>query len=182
MTTPSRAPTTRKQSARGATRHKKAAGAPPRGKRPRHFEDYAEGLVVDCGTTRAGVFDIIEFGVQYDPQGFHIDPEQAVRGPFGGLIASGWHTAALMTRLYVTRYLDGETSLGSPGIDELRWPAPVRPDEDLTVRCTVLEARRSRSKPDRGVVRTLVEVRNPGNEVVMSAKIVNLIRARSRAS
>ena len=172
MNSPSRAPTTRKRAASGATRHD----------RPRHFEDYAEGLVVDCGTTRAGVFDMIEFGVQYDPQGFHIDPEQAVRGPFGGLVASGWHTAALMTRLYVTRYLDGETSLGSPGIDELRWPAPVRPDEDLTVRCTVLEARRSRSKPDCGVVRTLVEVRNPGNEIVMSAKIVNLIRARSPAN
>lgn len=154
---------------------------PAREWRPRHFEDYAEGLVVECGTTHAGTFDIIEFGVQYDPQGMHIDPELAIKGPFKGLVASGWHTAALMTRLYVTRYLDGDTSLGSPGIDELRWPAPVRPDEELSVRCTVLEARRSRSEPDRGIVRTLVEVRNPDDEVVMSAKIVNLVRARSAA-
>ena len=172
MTTPSRTPATRPRS----TRPRQPNG------RPRHFEDYTEGLVVDCGTTRAGTFDISEFGVQYDPQGMHIDPELAMKGPFKGLVASGWHTAALMTRLFVTRYLDGDTSLGSPGIDELRWPAPVRPDEELSVRCTVLEARRSRSEPDRGIVRTLVEVRNPDDEVVMSAKIVNLVRARKAAN
>ena len=149
--------------------------------RPRHFEDYAAGLVFECGTTQVDAAQIVAFGRQFDPQDFHVDADRAATGPFGGLIASGWHTASLMTRLYVTRYLHAQTSLGSPGIDELRWPAPVRPGDELRVRCTVIEARRSRSKPDRGLVRTLAEVRNGQGEFVMSAKILNLIRARAPA-
>lgn len=143
---------------------------------PRWFEDYAVGLVFECGTVEVSAEEIIGFGRLYDPQDFHVDVQKASRGPFGGLIASGWQTASLMTRLYVTRYLSGESSLGSPGMDELRWPSPVRPGDCLSVRCTVLEARPSKSKPDRGIVNTLVEVRNAKAEIVMSARILNLIR------
>lgn len=145
---------------------------------PRWLEDYPTGLVVECGTVGVSADEIVAFGMLYDPQDFHVDAERAQAGPFGGLIASGWHTASLMTRLFVTRYLCGEPSLGSPGIDELRWPVPVRAGDLLSVRCTVLEARPSRSKPDRGLIQTLAEVRNAAGEVVMSARILNLIRRR----
>lgn len=148
------------------------------GAAPRWFEDYPAGLVVECGTVGVSAEEIIAFGQLYDPQDFHVDAERAAKGPFGGLVASGWHTASLMTRLFVTRYLCGESSLGSPGIEELRWPAPVRPGDKLSVRCNVLEARPSRSKPDRGLIQTLVEVRNATGEVVMSARILNLVRRR----
>ena len=101
------------------------------------------------------------------------------KAPFGGLIASGWHTAAMMMRLIVDNFLPKSASLGSPGIDELRWLRPVRPGDVLRVRLSVLEATRSRSKPDRGVVRTLCEVLNQDRAVVMSLKAMNIIACRS---
>ena len=145
----------------------------------RHFEDYAPGLVVECGTVAIDEDAIVDFAEQFDPQEFHTDAKRAAAGPFGGLVASGWHTASLMARLLVTRYLSGVSSLGSPGIDELRWTAPVRPGDVLSVRATVLEARRSRSKPDRGLVNTLVEIRNQNADVVLTLKLMNLIRCRT---
>jgi acyl dehydratase len=144
----------------------------------RYFEDYAPGLVVECGTVTIDEDAIVAFAKQFDPQEFHTDRERAAQGPFGGLIASGWHTASLMTRLFVTRYLSGASSLGSPGIDELRWTAPVRPGDALSVRVTVLEARRSRSKPDRGLIHSLVEIRNQHAALVLTMKLMNLIRCR----
>ena len=104
-----------------------------------------------------------------------------MQGPFGGLIASGWHTAAMMMRLVVDNFLPRKASLGSPGIDELRWLRPVRPGDVLRVRVSVLETARSRSKPDRGVVRTLMEVLNQGGEVVMSLQAMNIIACRAPA-
>ena len=145
----------------------------------RHFEDYVPGTVYEFGDVTVEEADIVEFGRRYDPQPFHTDPEAAKQTPFGGLIASGWQTAGFMMRLYVQHYLSPVTSLGSPGIDELRWPKPVRPGDVLSVRATVLEATRSRSKPDRGLVRTHVEVLNQHGDVVFSMKAMNLLRARS---
>jgi acyl dehydratase len=109
----------------------------------------------------------------------HVDPEVAAQGRFGGLIASGWHTAAMMMRLIVDNFLPRRASLASPGIDELRWLQPVRPGDTLRVRVRVLEATRSRSKPDRGIVRTLIEVLNQHEEIVMSMKPMNIIACRS---
>jgi acyl dehydratase len=99
-------------------------------------------------------------------------------GPFGGLIASGWHTAAIMMRLLVDQYLPAASSLGSPGIDELRWLRPVRPGDELWVRVTVIDARPSRSKPDRGLLTSRVEVRVAGGEAVMTMTALNMIRRR----
>ena len=110
-----------------------------------------------------------------------LDPKAAARGPFGGLIASGWHTAAMMMRLFADHYLSKVASLASPGVDELRWTRPVRPGDTLTIRVTVLEANASRSKPDRGVVRTLIEVLNQNGDQVMSCKAINLLRRRAGA-
>ena len=145
----------------------------------RHFEDYVPGAVYEFGSVAVDEAEIIEFGRRYDPQPFHTDPEAARQTVFGGVIASGWQTAGFMMRLYVKHYLSPTASLGSPGIDELRWPRPVRPGDVLSVRATVLKADRSRSKPDRGMVHTQVEVLNQHGDVVFSMKAMNLLRARS---
>ena len=145
----------------------------------RYFEDYAPGDVFEYGEIPVTEAEILEFARRFDPQYIHVDRERAVQGPFGGLIASGWHTAAMMMRLIVDNFLPKNASLGSPGIDELRWLRPVRPGDVLSVRLSVLEATRSRSKPDRGVVRSLCEVLNQNREVVMSLKGVNIIACRS---
>lgn len=148
----------------------------------RYFEDYVPGSVFEYGTMTVSEADVIEFGRRFDPQVFHTNPEAAARGPFGGLIASGWHTASLVMRLFVDHYLSTVASLGSPGVDELRWTRPVRPGDALRIRVSVLDARRSRSKPDRGIVRTLIEVLNQNDEVVMSLKALNLLRCREAVS
>jgi acyl dehydratase len=144
----------------------------------RYFEDYRAGSVFDCGSIVAEESEIIAFARRYDPQDFHTDSAAAVRSVYGGLIASGWHTAALTMRLLVAHYLSSVASLGSPGIDELRWIRPVRPADTLNVRVTVLEAKRSRSKPDRGVIHSLIEVSNQRSEPVMSLKAINLLLCR----
>jgi acyl dehydratase len=145
----------------------------------RHFEDYVPGAVYEYGHIPVTEAEIVDFARRFDPQYIHVDPERAVQGPFAGLIASGWHTAAMMMRLIVDNFLPKSASLGSPGIDELRWLRPVRPGDVLSVRLSVLEATRSRSKPDRGIVRTLCEVLNEDREVVMSLKAMNIIACRS---
>lgn len=153
----------------------------PGRQRERYFEDYAAGSVEEFGAATLGEADIVEFAARYDPQVFHVDPAAAASGPYAGLIASGWHTAALMMRLLVDHYLSAASSLGSPGIDELRWVRPARAGDTLRVRVTILETKRSRSKPDRGLVRSRVEVWNQRSEVVMSLLAMNLIACRDSA-
>ncbi|MBV9199121.1 MAG: MaoC family dehydratase [Alphaproteobacteria bacterium] len=145
----------------------------------RGFEDYNPGSVFEYGEIRVEEAEILEFARRFDPQEMHVDPEAATRGRFGGLIASGWHTGALMMRLLADNFLPKRASLASPGIDELRWLRPVRPGDALRIRVTVLEATPARSKPDRGTVRTLIEVLNQDGEVVMSLKPMNIIARRS---
>ncbi len=144
----------------------------------RYFEDYTVGVKQEVGSVSISEADIIEFANKYDPQDFHTDPEKAASGPFGGLIASGWHTISVVMRLLVDRYLDNVSSLGSPGIDELRWMAPVRPGDVLTVQAEVVNARRSSSKPDRGLIHTNVEVSNQDGVMVMTMKAINLVSCR----
>ncbi|MFQ5344296.1 MAG: MaoC family dehydratase [Anaerolineae bacterium] len=148
----------------------------------RYFEDYVAGSVHEFGPISVDAAEIIEFARRYDPQVFHTDPEAAKNTMYGGLIASGWHTAGLMMRLLVDHYLSHVASLGSPGVDELRWLRPVRPGDALSVRVSVVEARRSSSKPDRGIVRSFVEVINQDREVVMSVKAVNFLLCREMSS
>jgi acyl dehydratase len=144
----------------------------------RYFDDYQVGAVGEYGPIAVTEEEILDFGRRFDPQPFHVDPAAALSSPYGGLIASGWHTAGLMMRLLADHYLSAVSSLGSPGIDELRWAAPVRPGDELWLRTTVLEARRSRSKPDRGILRTGVEVFNQHKQVVLSLVAVNLVAVR----
>jgi acyl dehydratase len=142
------------------------------------FEDYVPGSVRTFGSLLVEEKEIIEFARRYDPQVFHTDAVAARDTIYGGLVASGWHTAAMAMRLIVDHYLSHMASVGSPGVDELRWLKPVRPGDSLSVRVSVLEARRSESKPDRGVVRSLVEVLNQDMDVVMSFKGVNILLCR----
>jgi acyl dehydratase len=144
----------------------------------RYFEDYVEGDVHQFGPITVEPDEVIAFATRFDPQTMHTDPEAARHTPFGSLIASGWHTAGLMMRLYVEHYLTHVASLASPGLDELRWLKPVRPGDTLSVRVTVLKAVPSKSKSDRGAVTSFVEVINQTGEVVMTLKPVNFIAKR----
>lgn len=144
-----------------------------------YFEDYVPGARVEHpATITVDQSAVIAFAEQFDPQYFHVDPEAAADGPFDGLIASGWHTAGLMMRLYADQYLSKVASLGGPGVDELRWLAPVRPGDVLRLRTEVLEARPSRSKPDRGLVRIRTELLNQHDELVFSCIVLNFLAVR----
>ena len=155
--------------------HKSSFATPPE---ERYFEDYVAGSVHEFGTIAVEREEVLRFGRRYDPHDFHTDPEAAKESVYGGLIASGWHTAALMMRLYADHYLSHVASLGSPGVDKLRWLKPVRPGDELSIRVTVRETRRSRSRPERGIVHSFVEVLNQDGEVVMSLEAVNFMRCR----
>lgn len=147
----------------------------------RYLEDYIEGSIHEYGPLTITEAEIIEFGKKFDPQDFHTDPERAKKTAYGGLIASGWHTCSLFMRLFVDHYLAGPASLGSPGVDELRWLRPVRAGDQLTLRITVHKVKPSRSKPDRGVLFSFCEMVNQGGEVVATMMAMNLIRFRNAA-
>lgn len=144
----------------------------------RYFEDYTPGSTYTYGSVTLTEEDILRFACEFDPQSIHTDPAAAAAGPFKGLIASGWHTASVMMRLYADHYVSKVASLASPGVDELRWIQPVRPGDSLFIRTTIREARLSRSKPDRGLVHTGIEVLNQSGEVVLTLTAMNLLRRR----
>jgi acyl dehydratase len=122
---------------------------------------------------------IIDFALAFDPQPFHLDATAAAAGPFGGLIASGFHTAALSFRLFWQTGVLGDASLGSPGFDELRWLKPVRPGDTLRVVARVLDVRRSTSRPDRGAVKMAYTTLNQRDEPVLTLVAIQLVRARA---
>ena len=144
----------------------------------RYLEDYLPGLVAEYGAELVSEESIVAFAAAFDPHLMHLDPAAALAGPFGGLIASGWHTTAVMMRIMVDNYLNERTSLGSPGVNELRWHLPVRAGDILSARFTVVSARVSASRPDRGLVHTRIEVSNQSRELVMSQVMMNLILRR----
>ena len=144
----------------------------------RYFEDYREGAVYEYGYAIVDQEELVAFARRFDPQPIHADAGLAAAGPFAGLIASGWHTGAIFMRLFADHYLSRVASIASPGLDELRWPAPVRPGDTLRLRTTTTGTRRSRSKPDRGLVFTHAELLNDGGSVVLSLKAMNLLRLR----
>lgn len=145
----------------------------------RFFEDYPVGLVAEYGTIQVSAADIIAFATAFDPHQMHTNEAAALAGPFGGLIASGWHTTALMMRLMVDNFLNERTSLGSPGVDELRFRLPVRAGDALHARFTVVAARASVSKPDRALLHTRIELFNQSDELVMSQIMLNLVQRRA---
>jgi acyl dehydratase len=147
----------------------------------RFLDDYVPGLTLEHGSYRVTADEIVDFGRRFDPHDMHVDAERAAATPLGGLAASGWHTTAMMMRLMVASYLNQGASVASPGVDELRWSAPVRPGDVLRARFTVVDARPSASRPDRGVVRTRIELLDQHDRAVMTQVMTNLILARPAA-
>jgi len=144
----------------------------------RWLEDYVPGSAYEFGHSRLSEKELVEFARRYDPPSIHTDPAGSTTGPFGGLIAGGVHTIAVCMRLYVDRYISHAASLASPGLDEIRWPRPVRPGDRPRIRVTVADARASCSKPDRGLVHSAVEALNQGDDVVLSFTAVNFFARR----
>lgn len=134
----------------------------------RYLEDYGPGNVCEYGSVRLEEPDLIEFAGDYDPQAIHLSPELAKAGSFGGLIASGWQTLSVMTRLCCDNYISEKAFRGLQGADELRWLRPVRPGDCLSARFSVLEVSRLPGLPDQGVLRSLIELLNQNRETVMS--------------
>ena len=144
----------------------------------RYFEDYVAGSVHEFGDFTVTGADVVDFAKRFDPQYIHTDPDRAKNGPFKGLIASGWHSGAILCRLMVDHYISHVASLGSPGVDERRWLHPVRPGDKLRIRTKITETRLSKSKPDRGLVSCEVEMINQNDQPVMTLKITNLLSKR----
>ncbi|HEY5663461.1 MAG TPA: MaoC family dehydratase [Ilumatobacter sp.] len=135
-----------------------------------YFEDFSPGRVFELGSVDVTADEIIEFATRYDPQPFHVDPHAAEASPFGGLIASGWHTCAMFMRLLYEGILHDSSSQGSPGMEELRWLAPVRPGDRLTGRSTVEDATPSATRPNRGTVILRSEMRNQDDVIVLAMR------------
>ena len=139
------------------------------------------GETTELGQVEVSRDEIVEFARRYDPQPFHVDEDAAAAGPFGGLVASGWHTAALFMGMFVRSILLDSASMGSPGVDELRWTAPVRPGDRLTGRVTVTAAEPSSKRPDRGTIITTSEVFNQDGALVMTMRARGYFRRRDAA-
>jgi acyl dehydratase len=144
-----------------------------------HWEDFPVGRVRELGPTPPiTAEEIVDFASKFDPQPFHTDEGAARQSSFGGLVASGWHTCGMAMRLYVDAVLHRASSLGSPGIDKLRWLKPVRPGDVLRLRVEVVEARPSESKPFLGLVRSRWQMTNQASEVVLEMEGWGMFRRR----
>lgn len=143
-----------------------------------YFEDFEVGKTINAGSRTVTEEEIVAFAAQFDPQPFHVDQAAAAQSIYGGVIASGWHTCGMMMRLMVDSFMRESASMGSPGVDEIRWVKPVRGGDTLTVTATVLEARPSTSKPDRGVIVTRWEAKNQHGEVVATIKGMGMYKRR----
>lgn len=144
----------------------------------RWFDDYQPGEVFEFGQHLVTQDEIIEYARRYDPQPFHVDPVAARSSIYGDVIASGWMTAGVAMRMMCEHFIPPASSLGSPGIDHLRWVVPVRHGDRLSLRATVLEVRRSQTKPDRGVVTVRQELLNQHGAIVMSLDGKSMHRVR----
>jgi acyl dehydratase len=133
-----------------------------------YWEDFTPGRVFETATRTLSEEDIVRFAREYDPQTYHTDQEAARGSPFGGLIASGWHTCGVTMRLMCDGYLLETSCVGSPGLEELRWLKPVRPGDTLRLRTTVIEATPSTKQPNRGTVLFRWETLNQNDEVALS--------------
>jgi acyl dehydratase len=136
----------------------------------RYWEDFAIGDSTDFGPVTVSEEEIVEFATRFDPQPFHVDAEAAAQTPFGGLIASGWHTTALFMGMFVRSVLLDSASLGSAGVEEIRWTAPVRPGDTLAGRTTITDMQPSAKNPKRGTVFTTNEVFNQEGALVLTLK------------
>jgi acyl dehydratase len=144
----------------------------------RYFEDFAVGEVYELGVRSLSQEQIIAFARDYDPQPFHVDPMAAKSSMFGTLIASGWQTIAVFMSLLVNGLLNDTASMGSPGVENIQWLKPVKPGDRLAGRIRVLESIPSKSRPDRGIVKTQGEMTNQNGDLVMTIRAVNFFGRR----
>jgi acyl dehydratase len=144
------------------------------------WEDFSVGDSTEMGRHTFTEEEIVAFARQFDPQPFHIDPEAAKASIYGGLIASGWHTCSVGMRMMCETYINRSISMGSPGVDNIRWLKPVRPGDTLVYSRTVLEARPSRSRPDAGLVKSRWEAVNQRGEQVLTMEGWGMLARRSR--
>jgi acyl dehydratase len=144
-----------------------------------YLEDFQPGTVTEFGAKTVTEAEIVTFATEFDPQPFHVDSAAAQASNFGGIIASGWHTVSMTCRMFVDNFFNGTSLLGGLGADEVRWEKPVRPGDTLNVRCTVLETRRSRSKPDRGSVKMRLETFDQTGDRVLNFTVTAQLGARS---
>jgi len=147
-----------------------------------YWEDFKVGETHQIGEKRVDKDEIIAFAKQFDPQPFHVDEAAAKVSLYGGLIASGWHTVALVMRMMCDSYILDSASLGSPGIDNLKWLKPVRPGDTIRAQRTTLEVRASASRPEMGLVKTRWEVFNQNAEQVMTMEGYGMFRRRNPGS
>jgi acyl dehydratase len=147
-----------------------------------YWEDLEAGSVRELGTTSVTAEEIKAFATQFDPQPFHLDEEAGRQSLFGGLCASGWHTCAVVMRLTVDNMLKHSSSLGSPGLDSLKWLKPVYPGDVLSLRHTILESRALRKRPDTGLVRSRWDVSNQKGEPVLQMEGYGFFRRREAAT
>lgn len=147
----------------------------------RCFEEFTVGETFETRAARLAEGRMVDFALLYDPQPIHVDREASRRGIHGDLIASGLQTLGLANRLWIELGLMGENNLGGLGLDELRWPRPVRAGDTIRVVIEVLAARESRSKPDRGIVTFGFTAANQSGETVLTYRCVNVVRRRAAA-
>ena len=144
----------------------------------RYLDDLTPGQHITTPGLTLTEAEIIDFAWRYDPQPFHLDANAAADSPYGGLIASGFQSLAVCFRLFIQSGILADSSMGSPGIDELRWLAPVRPGDTLHSEIEVIEVRPSSSKPDRGIARLKYQAVNQRGEAVLSFIVIHLLRRR----
>ena len=145
-----------------------------------YWEDFKVGDTASIGERVVEKAEMISFARAYDPQPFHIDEDAAKRSMYAGLIASGWHTVAMVMRMTVDSYLNESASLGSPGVENVRWLKPVRPGETIRATRKVVETRASKSRPDMGLVKSVWEVFNQNGELVMTMEGYGMFQRRER--
>ena len=147
----------------------------------RYFEDFEAGQEFPLGPHRVTREEIIAFAAEFDPQPFHLDEAAGADTLLGGLAASGWHTCALFMRMMYEGWLKDSASMGAPGVDKVQWVSPVRPGDTLSGRTIILETRESKSRPDRGFVRTRHEISKAAGEIVLVLETPIMIARRSAA-
>ena len=169
----------------GGNRYRSKLTSKHRGDYPhmtkRYFEDIDVGTVFDLGHFSVTRDDILEFAERYDPQPIHVDPEVAEESIYGGLIASGWHTGSLCMRQLANELMNDAASLGSFGLEELRWRKPLRPGDTVFVESEILDKRRSESHDDRGYISNELRGKNAEGELVISWRATNIFLRRDYA-
>lgn len=143
-----------------------------------YWEDFSKGNVAEYGPRLVSREEIVAFAAEFNPQPFHLDEDAARASMFGGLAASGWHSCSLLMRIIADGFVVNSSSMGSPGVDEVKWLAPVRPGDRLTVRATVLETRASRTRPEMGLVNFLFEMFNQAGMTVMTLTTTSMFGRR----